>query len=103
MTMMMMTSFDFQQKETQGMFASDEQLTYTQFMYNMQWVFHQDNYDEYFTLSEKEVWLQLLPQVWQGNESSETMRMQDVVRRIGQVFKKEGLVKFVSLLEQTTE
>ena len=80
------------------MFACEEKLTYTQFMYNTQWTLYQDANGDFFSLEEKEAWIKLLPQVWLGVSDQEPIVYHDVLRRLCQIFGKSQLDKFLALL-----
>ena len=80
------------------MFASEEKLNYTQFMYNMQWTFYQDVDNDYFSEEEKTAWLELLPQVWLGVSDQESIAYHDILRRLCQLFGKEQVDKLLALL-----
>lgn len=79
----------------------EHQVTYLQFMYNMQWMFFQDVKDDYLSITDKEQWLALLPQVWQGFKDEETMAYSDILIRLCQIFGQDQLTKFMELVARS--
>jgi hypothetical protein len=77
---------------------SEQGITYPQWLYMIQYWLSLDT-GSYFSGSEKEDWLRVLPDIWQSCSEQETIRMHDVVRRLGHVVGKEGVHKLVCIMK----
>ena len=78
--------------------GKDNCISYTECLYNIQWILYKDTGNTYFTTREKDQWILLLPQLWLGIDDQNKMQFQDVLKRLTQLVGKEQVERFIKLI-----